>query len=232
MAVATHVGAPSQYADSVIDQGTVGSILVAPHSSSDNVLGAEDGTGGTGWFNLGSGFGDDGDDPEGFIIVSFEDNAVIPDGTAAPDLTVWEASSNGNNNDLSDVFVSADGINWFLVGEARDHPAPVPGGNPPFANEFDIDGTGLTFVKFVKLVNKMAPNNDGASGFDADAFEGITSIGTDDIVKINTGLTGIDVGSGVLQTGFEFEITITNNTGVAGGLSELTFFDAVPAEFD
>jgi len=113
-ALATHVGAPSQYADTVVDYGTVGSSLVAPHSGPDNVLGAEDGTGGTGWFNLGTGYGDDGNDPEGFIIVSFDDNVVIPDGTGAFDLTVWEASSNGNDNDLADVYVSADGINWSL----------------------------------------------------------------------------------------------------------------------
>lgn len=204
------------------------------------MLGAEDGTGGTGWFNLGSGYGDEGDDPEGFIIVRFDDNVIIPDGTGASDLTVWEASSNGKDNDLADVYVSADGTTWNLVGQARDYPALVPLGNPPYPNDFDIDGTGLTFVKYVKLVNQPAPHNAGAKGFDSDAFEGLTSIGTDDIVKdfaINTasGQSGnideIDVGTGSLQ--FKaFTIDITNNTGIDGGLSGLTFFDVVPGEFD
>ena len=199
------------------------------------MLGAPDGTGSVGWFNLGTGFGDEGEDPEGFIIISFDDNVVIPSGSTADDLSVWEASYGPILNDTADVFVSEDGVTWTFVGVARNRDFVGP--NNSFPNDFDIDPTGLAFVKYVKLVNTMA--GIGAPGFDTDAIEGLTSIGTDDIVKdfatniLNqTGdIDEIDVGTGIQQ--FKaFTIEITNNTGTDGGLSGLTFFDVVPAEFD
>ena len=161
---------------------------------------------------------------------------VIPDGSAAPDLTVWEAGAVNNVPDGGEVFISADGVNFVSVGNASA--GAVPNTSP---NDFDIDGTGVPFVRYVKIVNGGDPTADtGAHGLDVDAIEGLTSIGADDIEKdfaTNTasGQTGniddIDVGTDTQQ--FKaFTIEITNNTGVNGGLAGLTFFDVVPGEFD
>ena len=174
---ANHTTRPDEYADTVVDFGRDAANAPGPHGPANpelNALGEEDGTGSVGWFNLGSGTDDEGGDNEGFIIVRFDNNVLIPDGTVADDLTVWEASFHSVlPNDLVDVFVSANGVDWVFVGQARNRIFDVPG-NPTFPNHFDVDPTGLSFVRYVKLVNQVT--GIGAAGFDTDAIEALNNV--------------------------------------------------------
>lgn len=176
---------------------------------------------------------------QGFIIVKFDNNVLIPDGTASNDITVWEACSRHSadaGEDNANIFVSDDGATWTAVGLANNtpflgFPPAASGGGIPFANSFDLDGLGLAFITHVKIVNTGTVIEIGANGFEADAVEALHSLGVDDIVKAIVGDDDIDIGVGNTQP-FTFTITITNNTGISNGLAGLTFLDVVPAEFD
>ncbi len=244
---ATHPG-PSRYADSVASFVTDEAVLPGPHGPNAgcgagdgtgielNALGAEDaaaiGCGIVGTISLGSGI----TLGTGSITVEFTDNFAVADGTGADDLTVYDGHSFGVADETALVSVSVDGVTFVGVGTAINNPAASLG---PFANDFDLDGA-IPFVKFVRIINQGGVL--GSPGFDVDAIEALNSFGTGDIVKAFADHSDDgDDPDEIFQTssgGFDdqqfkaFTITITNNTGVDGGLSGLTFIDVVPAEFD
>jgi len=97
---------------------------------------------------------------EGFLVYEFTDKVAI-DGSG-DDIAIWETTG-GNANQQSDekaeVFFSEDGTNFVSVGVATGDAS------------FDISGTGLTFVKFVKLVDQSTGvQGDNGDGFDVDAI--------------------------------------------------------------
>jgi hypothetical protein len=96
----------------------------------------------------------------GFLVYEFTDKVAI-DGSG-DDIAIWETTG-GNANQQSDekaeVFFSEDGTNFVSVGVATGDAS------------FDISGTGLTFVKFVKLVDQSTGvQGDNGDGFDVDAI--------------------------------------------------------------
>ncbi len=74
----------------------------------------------------------------------------------------------------------------------------------------------------------------GLDGPDIDAAEclNVLDFGPDHIQKENTGAETINIGVDVVQSSFQFQITIANNTGSDTGLDDILVFDVVPGEFD
>ena len=166
----------------------------------------------------------------------FDNNVILPGSGGNDDFSVWEACSAFSlDQNKGTVSVSADGVTWFSLGDTT-----VDGG----ANDFDIEGTGLSFVKYVKIVGAGTPVEPGADGMDLDSIEALTSLSVDDIEKAFADnprdggfMDEIDVRvkgetDAAHQQFKAFTITITNNTGVDNAFTGLIFFDAVPAEYD
>lgn len=172
-----HAGSPARYADSVVFFAvTNSSAAIAPHGTSGdstgvekNALGQEDGNCCVGYVTLGTGT----TVATGSITVRFDDNVLIPDGTSSDDLTVWETYGIFPYSvDLAEIFVSADGAFWVSLGSAVNGST---GG--PFANSYDVDPTGLPFVRYVRILNDGNPALDpGGKGFDVDAVEALNSV--------------------------------------------------------
>lgn len=231
--------AQAQFGESVDSFSTTGSVPPGPNNDETNTLGAPDGTGGVGWFNLGTQTGSNGE-----IIIEFVSIVVVPG--AGDDLAVFEAHSfgSGTYQDTAEVFVSEDCSTFQSIGNAESDPSANGG---TFANNFDIDfgALGISFVKCVMIQNTGTPTNDpGADGFDVDAVQALNSATAGfslDVEKTLTNSNGItddqnpdfgtiEISLGVEQS-YEFTIKITNNGG-ADAADGAVVFDVVPAEYN
>ena len=109
--------------------------------------------GGTGFFSIGFG---------GSITLAFTQFALEVPGT---DITIYEAT-NGTTYPVEQatVEVSQDGTTWFVAGVANN-PAPNR------ISFIDFAGTGLTWIKYVRLTDTTNPalHVALADGFDLDA---------------------------------------------------------------
>ncbi len=91
------------------------------------------------------------------LILAFTDNTA--DDGAGNDLKVWQVIA--GDSDV-DVYGSEDNITYVLLGRIdRD-------------TEFDLSGTGLDYVNFVRFVG--LDNGGGSQGFDLDAVEALNSV--------------------------------------------------------
>lgn len=96
---------------------------------------------------------------EGYLIYEFTDKIAVDQ--PGNDIAIWEVTggTSGQSDEKAEVFFSEDGVNFVSVGVAQGDAA------------FDISGTGLDFVKFVKLVDQSAGVQGGnGDGFDVDAI--------------------------------------------------------------
>lgn len=141
-----------------------------------------------------------------------------------------------DNTCLDDV---GDDIQIFEVshGETYDVDIGLAGGTLNNIGS-DVFGDALleSSVAVFNQVELVATSGGGVGtdGADIDAAECLNSLsfGTAHIEKTNTGETDINVGFGAPQDGFQFTITIWNNTGSDSGLEDIIFRDVVPGEFD
>jgi hypothetical protein len=150
------------WADDVVseDQGLRknGTAVLAARSDSQDALGVSDwNTGDTdGFYSLGFG---------GEIALSFD--SYVPN-VAGVDLKVHEATNGTYPAETADVFVSQDGSTWLLAGVANNSGVTK-------ITDIDFDATGLTWIKFIKIVDTSNQTLYGAypdaDGFDLDAVE-------------------------------------------------------------
>lgn len=139
------------WVDSVIsnNQGqTKGAGAVIPaRSDTSEVLGAADGL----FYSLGFG---------GDIVVKF--NKYVPDEDGA-DISVHEITNGVYPLETARVEVSQNGSEWYEVGTADNTEVGY----------FDFSGTGLTWIKYVRLTDTTDAglHNNAADGFDLDAVD-------------------------------------------------------------
>lgn len=111
---------------------------------------------------------------EGYLIYEFSDKIAVDQ--PGDDIAIWEVTggNSGQSNEKAEVFFSEDGVNFVSVGVAQGDAA------------FDISGTGLDFVKFVKLEDQSTGVQGGnGDGFDVDAIT-IIEGSCEDFLTINT----------------------------------------------
>jgi hypothetical protein len=156
--------------------------------------------------------GDEGD----FIQLDFDDNLCFESGDTSDDLIVYEYLGD-------ETYTVAVG----LQGSLLSGPVAASGDG---GESVDLSGVASGVFNTVKVVST---SNGGTSpGADIDAAECLFNLDQADIVKTHTGLTDIEVGVDLEQTGYSFTIDIMNNTGIDGALNDLVFVDSVPGEFD
>ncbi len=163
----------------------------------------------------------------GILTLNFTDNTCL----------------DGNGNDIKIYEVSH--------GETFDVEIGIQGGS--LANiDIDVNGTtseaglsadGVTPFNQVRL-EATSGGAAGVDGPDIDAAECLNTLdfGTAHIEKAfavhgededdPNEIFQVTRWNGIDEQYKAFEITITNNTGIDGGLSDLIFFDVVPAEWD
>lgn len=95
-----------------------------------------------------------------------------------PDLSVYEADQGPPEFDALAVLVSADGIQYVDIRDAETSLVRVPGDDAcrsdRYARSYDLAGSGLTMVRFVKLRGTFpAEYNWLDAGFDLDAIAAI-----------------------------------------------------------
>lgn len=149
----------------------------------------------------------------GILTLNFTDNTCLDGG--GDDIQIFEVS----HGETYDVDVGIAGESLANIDSDVSGDASL-GSSVAVFNQVSLEATSGGAV--------------GTDGPDIDAAECLNNLafGPDHIEKTNTGLTEIDVGVDVAQTGFEFTITIWNNTGSDDGLDGLIFRDVVPGEFD
>lgn len=159
----------------------------------------------------------------GVLVLNFTDNVCLDEGTAAVDFDVFEVAGvaenysvhvgpgtpgtsvgNGTGNTSFDSPVSAFSR---ITLTALAGPITDPTGGP------DIDAVSCTYTL------------DSADITKAFADHLLDSNAEDEIYQV-TKFNGIDIQYKA------FSISITNNSGVNGGLTGLVLMDTVPAEFD
>lgn len=114
------------------------------------------------FFSLG--FNPDENEVEGgWIIVEFGDGYIV-DGPGN-DLRAWEVTGGSNYPvEKIKIEVSQNGTDWFLVTASTDRDS-----------EADLADSGLSWAKYVRVtdVSLRAPFENGADGYDLDAFSAL-----------------------------------------------------------
>lgn len=146
-------------ADAVVifTQGTTkaGNAVPAARSDANDALGTADWVSGSteNFFTLGFG---------GTITLSFD--SFVPD-VAGDDLFIHEATNGAYPLETAKVEVSQNGTDWVLLGTADNTTVDK-------VTALDLSGTGLSWIKFVKITdtsNTALFGDSGADGFDLDA---------------------------------------------------------------
>lgn len=92
---------------------------------------------------------------------------------AGPDLTVYEADFGAVEFSLVDVLVSLDGLSWVSITGTMTTGIRVVGdeghGSASHRKSFDLAGSGLSEVKFIKIQGLGKGAASGTNGFDLDA---------------------------------------------------------------
>jgi hypothetical protein len=134
------------------------------------------------------------------------DCALIVDGPG-PDFNVYEVDFGTAEFLLVDALVSANGVDFVRVTPTAGPVVDIAGdeahSNPAFARSYDLNVSGLTTVRFLRLVGLAAGAPGGNSGFDLDAV-GIINGGAD--CNGNGRLDSCDIASGAASD--------TNGNGV------------------
>ena len=100
------------------------------------------------------------------------DCATIVNGPG-PDITVYEVNYGVSEFDGIDVLVSANGTDFVSIRGTQSPAANIPGdeahGNNDFARSYELTGSGLTEVRYIRLDGDGDEPGGGTSGFDLDA---------------------------------------------------------------
>jgi hypothetical protein len=93
---------------------------------------------------------------------------------AGADLTVYEADFGAVEFSLVDVLVSADGLVWVSITGTMTTGVRVAGdtshGSASHRKSFDLEGSGLSEARFIKLQGLGTGPASGTNGFDLDAI--------------------------------------------------------------
>ncbi|MCB1631072.1 MAG: LEPR-XLL domain-containing protein, partial [Pseudomonadales bacterium] len=170
---------------------------------------------------------------DGMLVYDLGGYRLI-DGSGA-DLNVYEADSGAPEFDALRVEVSLDGVNYVDVTATAAARAPMGGGdeahnNAGFARSYDLAGSGLAAVRYVRLTGLSGGAPGGDHGFDLDAI-GLVNYRQPDgdpapdpflrllpgsVTGINTiGFTATHPGvvPATVEAGFDLRITRVSNQG-------------------
>lgn len=93
---------------------------------------------------------------------------------AGADLTVYEADFGAVEFNLVDVLVSLDGLTWVSITGTMTTGVRVTGdtrhGSASHRKSYDLEGSGLDEVRFIKLQGLGKGSASGTNGFDLDAI--------------------------------------------------------------
>lgn len=130
-------------------------------TDSSKVLGVSDWTSGasTGFYSLGFG---------GSVAVEFDNYVLDVEGV---DISIHEATNGKYPLERAEIFVSQNGSDWTSVGYADN----TAGDKVTY---LDISGSGLAWIKFVKVVDVSDPSLHSATAdaFDLDAVDATKSV--------------------------------------------------------
>jgi len=131
-----------------------GNTVAAARSDANSALGTPDWVPGTSENFFALGFG-------GTITLSFDKFVTDESGT---DFSIYEATNGNYPLEKAKVEVSQDGTTWVDLGVANN--------TGDLVSEFDLDGSGLSWIKYVKITDTTDAalfGDGGADGFDVDA---------------------------------------------------------------
>ncbi len=111
----------------------------------------------------------------GEVEYDFGAGRVLDD--PGPDLNLYEFDSGPIDFEWLDVLVSADGVTWASVKASEGPVVRLPGDGPrgdeQYMRSYDLSGSGLAAVRFVRVVGVgTGPDSDGP-GFELDAMGAI-----------------------------------------------------------
>jgi hypothetical protein len=97
-----------------------------------------------------------------------------------PDFNVYEVDFGVPEFGAMDVLVSANGVSFFSVKSSEGPVKKVSGddahGNPDFARSYDLSGTGLDRVRFIRIIGAGDEPAGGTNGFDLDAIGALKTV--------------------------------------------------------
>ena len=100
-----------------------------------------------------------------------------------PDFNVYEVDSGSAEFSLIDVLVSANGIDFASVRASIGAKVDIDGdeahGNASFARAFDLLGSGLSVVRYIRIDGDGSGASGSSAGFDLDAIGVIHRLGLD-----------------------------------------------------
>ncbi len=100
-----------------------------------------------------------------------------------PDFNVYEIDSGSAEFSLIDVLVSANGIDFVSVRASIGAKVDIDGdeahGNAAFARAFDLLGSGLSVVRYIRIDGDGSGASGSNTGFDLDAIGVINRLGLD-----------------------------------------------------
>ena len=101
---------------------------------------------------------------------------LVIDGPGA-DLSVYERDEGNVEFKYIDVLVSADGVEYHSIGNTRENLVRIPGDEvhdkDKYGRSYDLSGTGLSAVRFVRVVDSTLGWRYRAAGFNLDAIGAI-----------------------------------------------------------
>ena len=94
-----------------------------------------------------------------------------------PDFNVYEMDHGVTEFDSIDVLVSIDGFEWVSVKASEGAEVPIPGdeahGSGNYSRSYDLAGSGLSEVRYIRLDGDGDEPGGGSIGFDLDAIGAI-----------------------------------------------------------
>lgn len=113
---------------------------------------------------------DDMDGEPGFVVVAFTDNVAL-DGVG-DDIAIHLVDFCEVGREEFSAYVSEDGEAWSFMGRFVPNPGDC---ERPSTRSFDLAGSGLARVRYVKVVNETYDPASPWEGPDLDAFEALNS---------------------------------------------------------
>jgi hypothetical protein len=119
----------------------------------------------------------------GQILTYQFDCGFVVDGPG-PDFTLYEVDTGSAEfNNLEDVLVSVDGVNFVSVKATEGPAINIPGdethGSNGFARSYDLSATGFPVALYIRLDGAGSGAGGTSSGFDLDAVGAIHRLGLD-----------------------------------------------------
>jgi hypothetical protein len=106
------------------------------------------------------------------VEYDFGDLRIVDD--EGPDFNVYECDLGGPEHVAIDVLVSLDGVEFTSVRDSGDLPVRVPGdeahAHDHLARSYDLAGSGMAAIRFVRIDGLGDDPIRGSGGFDLDAI--------------------------------------------------------------